>query len=107
MENIPKKDPNIKPTKSNADKAKYYKLNNVEYVEVGIREAMKSVAVGLGEGYVRCHCGGKCVTNRCGCYQSKIGCNTKFHPQSSKCENNKDRMEEVEPDPSSESSEEN
>ena len=38
---------------------------------------MKSVSVGLGQGYVRCSCGGKRTTNRCGCYSVRIGCNTK------------------------------
>ena len=42
LESVPKKDQN------NPDKNNYYKVGDVEYIELGIREAMKSVSVGLG-----------------------------------------------------------
>ncbi len=96
LESVPKKDPNNKPTKSNPDKNNYYKVGDVEYIELGIREAMKSVSVGLGQGFVRCNCSGKCANRRCGCFDSKIGCNTKCHPKTTKkCENVKDTMDEI------------
>jgi hypothetical protein len=97
LECVPKKDPNNKPTKSNPDTNRYYKIGEVEYIELGIREAMKSVSVGLGQGFVRCNCSGKCANRRCGCFESKIGCNTKCHPKTTKkCENVKDILEEIE-----------
>ena len=49
--------------------------------------------VGLGQGFVKCNCNGKCATNRCGCFLGKIGCNTKCHPKSTKCKNKNDRIE--------------
>ena len=58
---------------------------------------MKSVSVGLSQGFVRCNCSGKFSTRRCGCFDSKIGCNTKCHPKSpDRCENKKDFFEEME-----------
>ncbi len=87
------KDPNLNVTKANPDKNTYYNLEGVDYIEIGIREAMKAVSVGLGQGFVRCNCNGKCATNRCGCYQGKIGCNTKCHPKNKSCTNKKDRFE--------------
>ena len=93
LDSIPKRDPNLKPTKANPDKNNCYNFNGIDFIEIGIREAMKAVSVGLGQGFVRCNCNGKCVTNRCGCFSGKIGCNTKCHPKSNKCENNKDRIE--------------
>ncbi len=95
----PKKDPNFKATKKNPDNNKYYSLDGVDYIEIGIREAMKYVSVGLGQGFVRCNCSGKCATKKCGCYEAKIGCNTKFHPKTkSNCVNFKDSLavEEIE-----------
>ena len=74
-----------------------FHLHLDEFIELGIREAMKSVSVGLGQGLVRCNCSGKCANRRCSCYDSKIGCNTKCHPKTAKkCENVKDTLEEIE-----------
>ena len=93
LENVPKKDPNFKATKKNPDNNKYYSLDGVDYIEIGIREAMKSVSVGLGQGFVRCNCSGKCTTKKCGCFEAKIGCNTKCHPKTkSNCVNSKDSL---------------
>ena len=93
LDSIPKRDPNLKATKANPDKNNYYNFNGIDYIEIGIREAMKCVSVGLGQGFVKCNCNGKCATNRCGCFLGKIGCNTKCHPKSTKCENKTDRIE--------------
>ena len=37
-------------------------MEGVDYIEIGIREAMKAVSVGLGQGFVRCNCNGMCAT---------------------------------------------
>jgi hypothetical protein len=88
-----KETPNLKATKANPDKNNYYNFNGIDYIEIGIREAMKCFSVGLGQGFVKFNCNGKCATNRCGCFLDKIGFNTKCHPKSTKCENKTDRIE--------------
>ena len=59
--------------------------------KVSIREAVKSVSLGLSQGFIRCNCNGKCITNRCSCKEANLSCNTKCHPTSSKCENIEDK----------------
>ena len=54
---------------------------------------MKTVSVGLGQGFVRCNCGGQCATKRCSCFEAEIGCNTKCHPNSTVCKNKKDHID--------------
>ena len=89
LENVP--NPNFKATKKNPDNNKYYSLDGVEYIEIGIRVAMKAVSVGLGQGFVRCNCSGKCATKKCGCFEAKIGSNTECHPKTkSNCVMSKD-----------------
>ena len=87
IEQIPKKDPNIVYTAKNPDTNQYISINGVEYIMVTLRKAVEKVSLGLGQGFVRCNCGGKCATNACSCFKSQIGCNTKCHQRHSNCQN--------------------
>ena len=54
---------------------------------------MKTVSAGLGQGFVRCNCSGKCAKKKCIRFGSKIGCNTKCHPKTkSNCVNAEDTL---------------
>ena len=55
-------------------------------VVMPLREAVRKLSVGTGQGYVRCHCAphitAKCSTNQCSCKFAKIPCNSKCHGKS-------------------------
>ena len=65
---------------------------------MSLREAVRQLSVGIGQGYVRCNCAltAKCSTNRCSCKLAKISCSSKCHGKSedAKC-TNKDVVEEI------------
>ena len=60
-------------------------------VVMPLREAVRKLSVGTGQGYVRCNCAltAKCSTNRCSCKFAKISCSSKCHGKSedAKCTN--------------------
>ena len=60
IEDIPTRDPNLKPTSRNKDSNKYITINKVVYICLSVREAVATVSVGVGQGYVKCMCTGKC-----------------------------------------------
>ena len=82
IEDIPTRDPNLKTNSRNKDSNKYITINKVVYICLSVREAVATVSVGVGQGYVKCMCTGKCQTNRCSCKAADIPCNTKCHPHS-------------------------
>ena len=63
-----------------------------EYVKLGIREAVRLLSVGTGQGFIKCSCNinAKCSTTRCSCKAAKISCSSKCHGKSeqAKCTNN-------------------
>jgi len=63
-----------------------------EYVKLGIREAVRLLSVGTGQGFIKCNCiiNAKCSTSRCSCKAAKISCSSKCHGKSeqAKCTNN-------------------
>ena len=58
---------------------------------MSLREAIRKLSGGTGQGYVRCNCGltAKCSINRCSCKLAKISCSSKCHGKSedAKCIN--------------------
>ncbi len=63
-----------------------------EYVKLGIREAVRFLSVGTGQGFIKCNCNinAYCSTSRCSCKAAKISCSFKCHGKSeqAKCTNN-------------------
>ena len=63
-----------------------------EYVKLGLREAVRLLSVGTGQGFIKCSCNinAKCSTTRCSCKAAKISCSSKCHGKSeqAKCTNN-------------------
>ena len=59
-----------------------------KYVELSVREAIKALSVGHGQGYVKCSCTGKCATNKCSCKKAGIACSSKCHGKQFECANN-------------------
>ena len=64
IKNIPQRDSSIKYTTKNQDPNRYVKINNIDYIELTVREAIVHSSLGLSQGYVRCNCGGKCALLR-------------------------------------------
>ena len=83
IKNIPQRDSSIKYTTKNQDPNRYVIINNIDYIELTVREAIVHSSLGLSQGYVRCNCGGKCANNRCTCRAAQVHCNTKCHPKTS------------------------
>ena len=50
------------------------------YKLLSIREAVKELSVGIGQGYVKCGCNGQCATYRCSCKKSGITCSSMAMP---------------------------
>jgi hypothetical protein len=59
---------------------------NVPDEEITIRTAVRTLSVGHGQGYKRCHCSSTCLTKRCSCMKAGIRCNSACHPKRS-CKN--------------------
>ena len=64
-----------------------YERVNQNILDFAKELKVEKVSLGLGQGFVRCNCGGKCATNACSCFKSQIGCNTKCHQRHSNCQN--------------------
>ena len=60
---------------------------------VGERACMRLVSAVGGQGFVRCNCLGKCVTDRCACRKAKRLCNSRCHPRNCACKNGADTVE--------------
>lgn len=52
---------------------------NVPNNVLSIREIVRVLSVGTGQGYKRCLCKSKCENNRCTCYKNKMKCNSACH----------------------------
>ena len=53
--------------------------------EIGLREAANKSSMFGGQGFTRCNCHTKCLSNRCACKKRKILCNSKCHSGLSCC----------------------
>ena len=49
-----------------------------EHVVVHVREIVKQLSLGHGQGYLKCSCRGKC-RNRCSCKAAGLACSSKCH----------------------------
>ena len=58
-----------------------------EYVSVSVREAVKLLSVGNGQGYMRCNCAGLCATMKCSCRSAGLTCSSKCHAKALTCKN--------------------
>ena len=52
-----------------------------------IREAVKELSVGGGQGMTKCNCTGKCYNGRCSCKKANLLCNSRCHGGNSNCIN--------------------
>ena len=68
-----------------------------EIVVMSLREAVRKMSVGTGQGFVKCNCAitAKCSTTRCSCKNAKISCSSKCHGKSpdAKCTNTDNDIE--------------
>ena len=66
-------------------------------VVISLREAVRKLSVGIGQGFVKCICAitAKCSTTRCSCKNAKISCSSKCHGKSpdAKCTNTDNDIE--------------
>ena len=62
-----------------------------EHVVVYVREIVKQLSLGHGQGYLKCSCRGKC-RNRCSCKAAGLACSSKCHEKNPThpCENKED-----------------
>jgi hypothetical protein len=56
-------------------------------VKVGVREAVKALSIGGGQGVFKCNCTKKCLTNLCKCKSNGVFCNSRCHGSNKICEN--------------------
>ena len=48
--------------------------------KVSVREAVRAVSIAHGQGVKACGCvSGKCNGGKCGCFNSKVPCNSRCH----------------------------
>ena len=67
----------------------------LELVRVTVREAVKEVSVGHGQGFIRCACSGTCKqASRCSCRAAGLACSSKCHGKEFECSNNTDISKE-------------
>ncbi len=62
-----------------------------QYVMVSVREAGKALAVGYGQGYIKCAFTGKCAranAQKCSCRKAKLPCSSKCHGKQFICSTN-------------------
>ena len=52
-----------------------------------IREIVREVSVGHGQGYQKCNCRGNCNNKKCKCFQNNFKCNSSCHTKSKICLN--------------------
>ena len=52
-----------------------------------VREAVKLLSVGGGQGMLKCNCSGQCDSNRCSCKKNNLICNSRCHGGNTKCAN--------------------
>ena len=64
---------------------------------MSVREAVRELSVGKGQGYLKCACTGTCATNRCSCKAAKLACSSKCHGKAVNCRNSADIMPESAP----------
>ena len=48
----------------------------LEYVLLSLRDAVKVLSVGNGQGYLKCNWNSSCKTKRCTCVAAKIACSS-------------------------------
>ena len=51
----------------------------------GVREAVRLMFVGGGQGMLKCNCHGDFKSNRCSCKKNKLLCNSRCHGGSCNC----------------------
>ena len=67
-------------------KYKNLKKENIPLNITSLREIVKILSVGNGQGFKKCSCKGNCQNNKCKCYKNKMVCNSACHSGKS-CEN--------------------
>ncbi|RNA33820.1 KRAB-A domain-containing 2-like [Brachionus plicatilis] len=55
--------------------------------QLSVREAVKELSIGGGQGILKCNCTAGCLTNRCTCKKSGVLCNSRCHGGNSNCKN--------------------
>ena len=55
--------------------------------KLSIRQAVKELSVGGGQGFLKCNCTGGCLTNRCSCKKAGLLCNSRCHKANGNCKN--------------------
>ena len=71
----------------NAFECLKYKGINVEdvpAVEYSVREIVKLLSVGNGQGFKKCSCKGRCNNSKCSCYKNNLKCNSACHSANAK-----------------------
>ena len=60
--------------------------DKIPSIRLSLREIVRELSVGNGQGIVRCKCRGKCKDRRCKCFRANVECNSAFHNQRT-CDN--------------------
>lgn len=68
-------------------KFKGLKPEDIPKQEYGIREIVRLLSIGSGQGFQRCTCKGGCDNNRCKCFKNNLKCNSSCHSGSTICKN--------------------
>ena len=55
--------------------------------KLSVRQAVKELSVGGGQGFLKCNCTGGCLTNRCSCKKAGLLCNSRCHGANGNCKN--------------------
>ncbi|RNA35075.1 KRAB-A domain-containing 2-like [Brachionus plicatilis] len=55
--------------------------------QLSVREAVKELSIGGGQGILKCNCTAGCLTNRCTCKKAGVLCNSRCHGGNSNCKN--------------------
>ena len=63
--------------------------NDIPSKKLSIREIVRTLSVGTGQGFRKCTCKTECSNNRCKCHKEKLKCNSACHPGRT-CNNNDD-----------------
>ena len=72
-------------------KEKTLKIDEVNMdIKLGVREAARAESVGKGQGFLRCTCGGQCITKKCNCLKAGAKCNSRCHGGSLRTCKNRD-----------------
>lgn len=56
---------------------------NIPEIELSIREIIKILSVGSGQGFQRCSCKTECNNKRCKCFKNNMKCNSSCHSNKS------------------------